>query len=188
MRTQPATNDSVMTSVIQPPSLNLMATVTARIETDITSPMRLMANFLPRWGAFVFIQWRHIPSWDSVKVMKTLMLYMTMRTWTEPRVKTRMRIEARPMNRMPFWTTSRSDRCMKRLGTQESMAMLPRTRGPSMKPVCAATKRMAPSDTRMIPRSQTPSGKPPIFQVPMSVSRSEAFRVLPATCWTFVSR
>ncbi len=58
------------------------------------------------------IQWRHIPSWDREKVMKTLMLYMMIRIWTEPRVKTRMRSEARPMNRMPFWTTSwpRSDR------------------------------------------------------------------------------
>ena len=177
-----------MTSVIQPPSLNLMASVTARIDRDIRSPTRLMVSFLPRWGAGVFSQWRHMPSWDSEKVMKTLMLYMTMRIWTEPRVKTRIRTEARPMNRMPFWTTRRSERCMNRLGTQESMAMLPRTRGPSMKPVCAATKRMAPSDTRMIPSSQTPSGKPPIFQVPMSVSRSEAFRVLPATCWTFVRR
>ena len=71
---------------------------------------------------------------------------------------------------------------MKRFGTQESMAMFPRTRGPSMKPAWAATKRMAPSDTRMIPRSQTPSGKPPILQVPISVSMSEALRVLPATC------
>ena len=129
-----------------------------------------------------------MPSWDSEKVMKTLMLYMMMRIWTEPRVKIRMRIEARPMNRMPFWTTSRSDRCMKRFGTQESMAMFPRTRGPSMKPVWAATKRMAPSDTRMSPRSQTPSGKPPTVHCPRSVSMSEAFRVLPATCWTLVSR
>src|SRR4030042_1288721 len=50
--------DTVMTSVTQPPSLNLMATVTTRIERDIRRPRRLMVSFLPRWGARVFNQWR----------------------------------------------------------------------------------------------------------------------------------
>ena len=51
----------------------------------------------------------------------------------------------RPMTRIPFCVTSRSERRLKRCGTHESIAMFARTRGPSRKPACAATKRSAPS-------------------------------------------
>ncbi len=48
---------------------------------------------------------------------------------------------------------------MNRLGTQESMAMLPRTRGPSMKPVWAATNRIAPSESEDDPEEPDPQRK-----------------------------
>ncbi len=37
-----------------------------------------------------------MPSWDREKVMKTLMLYMTIRIWTDPRVKMRMQDRGEP--------------------------------------------------------------------------------------------
>ena len=185
---QTPTNAPVIVSVIQPPCRNLMMIVTARMDSDMASPRRLTVSFLPRWGAGVFNQCRHIPSWDNEKVRKTLMEYMTTRTWTDPRVKTRIRTAATPMKRTPFWTTSRSLKCMNRFGIQESMAMLPSTRGPSMKPVWAATNRIAPSEMRMAATSQTPAGTPPGLQPPRSDVRREAFRVLPATCRTSVRR
>ena len=51
-----------------------------------------------------------------------------------------------PMSSTPSFVVRRSDSDAKRCGSHESTAMLAMTRGPSMKPVCAATNRSAPSD------------------------------------------
>ncbi len=51
------------------------------------------------------------------------------------------------MSSTPFCIVSRSESCANRCGSHESVAMLAITRGPSMKPACAATKRSAASAT-----------------------------------------
>jgi hypothetical protein len=71
----------------------------------------------------------------------------------------RMAIAAPPMMRMPLRIVSRSEKSAKRRGIQESTAMLAITRGASMKPAWAATKRRAPSErivTKAIPLPAPP--------------------------------
>ncbi len=58
------------------------------------------------------------------------------------------------MSRMPSCMERRLESWAKRCGSQESFAMLDMTRGPSMKPACAATKSSAvsaPSVSQMKP-------------------------------------
>src|SRR5713101_3733894 len=76
---------------------------------------------------------------------------------------------------MPFFVTNRSESCANRRGTHESTAMFERMRGPSIKPVCAATKRSAPSATSVMTTRYCPTGTPPSRQGPNNRSASTAF-------------
>ena len=56
--------------------------------------------------------------------------------------------------------------------------MLARIRGPSRKPVCAATKRRHPADTRVTTTSTDPAWKPPMDHAPNTRSARTAFMTL----------
>ena len=56
--------------------------------------------------------------------------------------------------------------------------MFARIRGPSRKPVWAATKRIAPAATSVSTISRWPSPKPPIVQPPKTFSARIAFMTL----------
>ncbi len=64
--------------------------------------------------------------------------------------------------------------------------MLAMTRGPSMKPVCAATNRSAPSATSVVTKNVRPSGMGPMCQPSETFLRQHrAFMVMPWSCrWT----
>jgi hypothetical protein len=147
---QRATSAPVITTVIHAPSRNFRAVDTMRIVTEIVSPAPLTAKRRPHVGSVFRTchQCTHIPSWESVNVRKTLIEYMRTRTWIEPRAYTSIATAAAPMRMTPFCVTSRSERRLNRCGTQESIAMFARTRGPARKLDCAATKRRSPSETR----------------------------------------
>ena len=113
---------------------------------------------------------------ESEKVRKTLMLYMTIRWPTLPRVYSKATSAAPPMSRMPFRVVSRSESEAKRCGTQLSTAMLESTRGPSRKPVCAATTSRAAAANRVATTRAFENGKGC-----STASASTAFIVLPGT-------
>ena len=92
------------------------------------------------------------------------------------------------MSTTPLRMLSRSERAEKRWGSQESTAMLAMTRGPSTKPVCAATKRSAPSLSRAIHTKACPTGSPPTVQASANDSNATAFMVLFSMGWTSRSR
>ena len=58
--------------------------------------------------------------------------------------------------------------------------MFPRIRGPSRKPVCAATKRSAASATRSVRTNAHPRGTPPGRHDPKRESKRTQFIVFPA--------
>ena len=80
------------------------------------------------------------------------------------------------MSWIPFWVVSRSDSAANRRGIQLSTAMLASTRGPSMKPACAATTSRIPSENSVTTDSTRPPGSGAVM-----VSTSTAFSVLPGT-------
>ena len=84
------------------------------------------------------------------------------------------------MTTTPFFVTSRSERLAKPWGIQLSSAMLESTRGPSMNPVWAATKRSAPSLTRVRTTSHAPTCQVPTVHEEKTCSRRTAFIVLPS--------
>ena len=92
------------------------------------------------------------------------------------------------MTRMPFWVTSRSERRLKRCGTQESIAMFERTRGPARKLAWAATKRSAPSETRQRSRKAFDPGESAPSISFESVRYSDAFSVAPGRLLTSARR
>ena len=59
--------------------------------------------------------------------------------------------------------------------------MFARMRGPSMKPVCAATKRSAPSEMSVITTSDGPMASDPMRHGPKSDCARTQFRVFPGT-------
>ncbi len=79
------------------------------------------------------------------------------------------------MRTTPFCMVSRSESDEKRLGSHESMAMFAMTRGPSMKPACAATRSRAPSEKIVTTASALPRG-----QWPNMAPARMALRVLPS--------
>src|SRR5258708_40217388 len=81
---------------------------------------------------------------------------------------------------MPLFVTSRLDNWENRCGIQESSAMFARTRGPSKKPVWAATKSKAASETRQRMTKEVPNDQLPILQVPKRLSKRTAFMVFPS--------
>ena len=113
-----------------------------------------------------------------LNVTNTLIAYMTSRLDTEPWVYQSVAIAADPISQMPLLVTRRSDSCANRRGAQESTAMFARMRGPSRKPVCAATKRMAPAAMRVMITRSLPRANPPITQVPKTFSARMAFITL----------
>ena len=82
------------------------------------------------------------------------------------------------MSTTPLRMESRSESAEKRWGSQESMAMLAMTRGPSTKPVCAATKRSAPSERSATQTKACPTGRPPTVHASANFSNMRAFIVL----------
>ena len=101
-----------------------------------------------------------MPAWDRQKVMNTLMAYRTIRNVTEPRLTSMSTSAAPPMRRIPFLITSRSLSRLNWLGSHRSSDMLASTRGPSRKPVCAATKRSTASETSVTSTKTYPGGAP----------------------------
>ena len=96
---------------------------------------------------------------DSENVTNTLMAYITTRVSRLPCRRDEQRRGRRdPSMRMPFAVVSRSESDAKRRGSHESTAMLDMTRGPSMKPACAATSSSAPSDASTSKTKILPSG------------------------------
>ena len=92
------------------------------------------------------------------------------------------------MSQTPSRMVSRSESWAKRCGSQESMAMLDMTRGPSMKPAWAATKSRAASATRVTTRKPWPTWTPPTFHDAVNRSSSTALRVLPSSGTAWKSR
>ncbi len=80
------------------------------------------------------------------------------------------------MSTIPFCVVSRSDSAANRRGIQLSTAMLASTRGPSMKPACAATTSRMPSENSVTTARIFPPGSGAVM-----VSTSTAFSVLPGT-------
>ncbi len=66
--------------------------------------------------------------------------------------------------------------------------MLDITRGPSMKPAWAATKRRSASDRSVSVTNPMPTASPPYVTSPAKRSASTAFIVFPATGVTWASR
>jgi hypothetical protein len=69
-----ATRTPVMKSVAQPPSKNFTAVSETRMDAVSTKPNPLTASFCLQVLSVARIchQWRTIPSWESEKVMNTL--------------------------------------------------------------------------------------------------------------------
>ena len=70
-----STSNPVTTSVTQPPSLNLMTLSEIRMKKQMTKPMPLIEIFFFHACKVERCchQWRTMPNWERVKVMKTLM-------------------------------------------------------------------------------------------------------------------
>ncbi len=64
-----------------------------------------------------------MPSWDSVNVMNTLMLYSTTMNFTEPPVRMSVTSAAAPVSTMPFLITNRSLRRLNCWGNHRSADM-----------------------------------------------------------------
>ena len=82
------------------------------------------------------------------------------------------------MSQMPFFVTSRSESCAKRRGTQESTAMLARTRGPAEEAGLGGDEEQAPAETSVSATRTGPMAKPPSVQSPKIRSAKTAFIVL----------
>ena len=119
-------------------------------------------------------QKRSMANIESEKVRKTLIEYITIRCSTRPPVYSSAASAASPISMMPLRVVRRSESALKRCGIQLSIAMLERTRGPSMNPACAATTRSAPSEISVTTRKTPPNGSAPTIR-----STSTAFIVLP---------
>ena len=83
-----------------------------------------------------------------------------------------------PMSSTPFCMLSRSESAAKRCGSHESTAMFAITRGPSTKPVCAATKSSAPSLIERDPHEGVPDVEAADVQASAKRSKRTAFIVL----------
>ena len=116
------------------------------------------------------------------------MEYMTTNRSSAPLVYSSTALAATPMAMMPFWVTRRSDRWLKRLGTHWSVAIAASVRGPSRKPVWAATNSSAPSETSVKPTTAGLRFQPPRRQPRVSSSHSEALSVWPSWYCTLLSR
>ena len=81
------------------------------------------------------------------------------------------------MSSTPFLMVSRSESAESACGSQESVAMLAMTRGPSRKPACAATKSSAPSLSSAAITNHLPKAKLPMCQSPAMRSRRKALSV-----------
>ncbi len=101
-----------------------------------------------------------MPAWERQKVMNTLMAYRTIRSVTEPRLTSMSTRAAPPIRRIPFLITSRSLRRLNWLGSHLSRDMLDSTRGPSRKPVWAATNRSTASEMRATRTNDEPGHAP----------------------------
>ena len=77
----------VMTSVSQPPWENFSSVVMMRTVRQIVRPVRWTGRCFFQFGSVwrCRMKKRDMPSWDSEKVRKTLMEYMTMSVPIRPR-------------------------------------------------------------------------------------------------------
>src|SRR5262245_56189748 len=108
---------------------------------------------------------------DNENVRNTLIEYISTSVVTFPPVYHRAANAELPIKSIPLCVVSRSDKLENQWGTQESSAMLANTRGPSMKPACAATTRRAPSEN-IVSRTNavTANGGAPVSRIKASVS------------------
>ncbi len=129
-------------------------------------PTPLMNSRLRQRGSLrrVRHQCTLIPSCESVKVTNTLIAYRTTRIPTRAPVPDRISTAASPIAITPSCVTRRALRLAKRRGSQRSVAIVASTRGPSIKPVCAATNSSAPSVSSVNVTIGAPTLKPPSFQ------------------------
>src|SRR5215831_492374 len=123
------------------------------------------------------IQKRTIDVSESEKVKNTLIEYISTSVLVSPRVYSRVRNEAAEISVTPSFIVSRSERWANWWGSQESVAMLAITRGPSMKPVCAATNSSAVSAASVSTMNQRPSGSPSTLKPSAKRLTSTAFIV-----------
>src|SRR5437870_5585587 len=124
---------------------------------------------------------RHIESSVSEKVRNTLIEYITTSRSTAPRVYHSASSAAPLMSSTPFCIVRRSDSWAKRCGSQESVDMFAMTRGPSMKPACAATKSRHASDASVTRTNWAPTAQLPTRKSPANWLARTAFMVRPAS-------
>ncbi len=164
--------------VSQPPSVNFSEVVTQRIVRQRKRPVMWTGRWRFQVGSARFvIQNLDMPSSESENVRKTLIEYMTTSALTLPRTQTSASAAAPPIMRTPFAVVSRSESDPKRCGNHESRAMFAMTRGPSMNPACAATKRRSVSERSVITMNHFPIGSPPGWKFPATSSTRTAFMV-----------
>jgi hypothetical protein len=77
-----------MSNVSQPPEVNFSMVVTIRIVRHKTNPIRLTGRCLFHFSSFFrfLMKKRDIPRFESEKVAKTLIEYITTRVETDPLV------------------------------------------------------------------------------------------------------
>ena len=189
---QSAITVPVTSTVSHAPSPNFSRTLTTRIPKQSTNPIRWMGRCRGQSGylrrvSFIH-QYRIIPAWLSEKVTKTLIEYITTSASTDPPVCQSMNNEVAPIRSTPFCMVRRELRAPKRCGSQESCAMFAITRGPSMKPACAATNSSRASEVSVMTTKPLPTGIPARLQLPASLSASTAFIVFPGSGCTSMSR
>ena len=95
---------------------------------------------------------------------------------------------APPISSTPFCMVRRSESALSRWGKYESCARFAITRGPAMKPACAATNSSRASDASVATTNQSPRGSPKGWTFPASIFASVQFIVLPSMWWTPSSR
>ena len=129
-----------------------------------------------------------MPSCESEKVTKTLMAYMTTRVSIWPWGATSTTSAVAPMSTTPLAVVRRAESEANRRGSHESTAMFDITRGPSMKPACAATRSRAASEASTRKTKILPRGRPKSRQLPAKASTRTPFKVLPSAGATLKSR
>ena len=113
----------VTSKVTHPPSPNLIVTVTIRIVPVRSKPSPLTQNFRSQRASVLLTshQCLHMPSWESVNVKKTLMLYMTTKQ-THPALgveKETQRGQSHEPNTVPCYQPVAQEReTMRRPGVQ----------------------------------------------------------------------
>ena len=75
-----------------------------------------------------------------------------------------------PIRSTPFCIVRRSESALNRWGRNESWARFAITRGPAMKPACAATKSSSASEAMVTTTYQWPNGMGPRWRPPASMS------------------